>query len=1465
MAKQDITGPFGSAVPTVAPEVPEAGVAGVIPFEDGPAVPFNDDTLQGEARTAEARKVREARAAVEDASVLDVVKAGVSTWDTTRLVDRIARPGFEEATLDFNTHEFIENIPMALTEDEHEYVLATAKGPKSAEYALQVVRDRRDAHAVAGQRPVVGFLSQVLDPVWLGVPPALKVGKLTGTAGRVVSGAGSAAIAGGITVAGEGPVEDEAIVLNMLTAGALGTVLYKPGKGLVDADPDLPTRVLEDSIDAARFTQTERVAMRYREATEQDLRARLIELERKRDGTPDTIVKDEDGIERKIEGDRPVIITPDEKVEIEQLTAVLIHREKTLMTRPGNHKFSTFLESAIASTDPVVSKAARTLKELADPAVWDMPVRLSGNARAYVSHDGFAVLRKDSTPFVVLHEAVHVATIRPIQTFLDGNADTLGKQTRKGVEGLNRLFKQLREEWEFENGKKAGKDSPEHTEYAFKNLHEFTAQAASSETFQKWLAARAGTAKGQNAWKELLQHIAEILGIKATGTKLDEVLDELNTLLTARDTKYVDRSGKEVAFSPKFDVQKPFLHEFSNAFTEEAINNAKRYAGSADSSKGRLVMMPIDDFLRLAYPRSRTYKDLKPGQIEALAEEKRGPIRAAMNKGGLDEVPFLTLDGDKVVGHEGRHRADVLREQFFDEIPVVLKGNVPAPGTKLISETGEESVTIPNAVLRDSPAPAMMPEELRPGAMNTDRPAVVAAVDSRLTQVARKVGRKVEWNMHKTMTNFGNAGKKVADLLFDNNRDLSRHSVESHREAILHDLRRTQVEYENLLRAAMAEEGAGLLQMLNPLTSRKAYAKQAEIERKVQRELFRRETRQRQGMSPTNEGVDPKIAAMADKLDEGHKRALAEMKAAGVEGAENILERPGYLNRKWNSQMIDEVIEKFEGMGLDKPKAKAKVVDLVAMSLKRANDFDDKIAKQISGAIVDRAMRRGYFEDSLFNAPAGEGTLKELRDILSESMSAADVERALNVLRVQSDEAGKAGMLKHRMDLDYDVSVRVGDETVSIMDLIDSRVTNIVDQYNQRAATQVAFARKGLKKRSDIEALRTELLHDTPLADRAQAKELFDNVIAHYRGEPAGQAMNEHFRLMGAYGRSISLAWSGLWQMTEYATAMGEYGLMKSLKYAMQEMPGFKQLMRPDADSAKSLDTILADHSVQSLRMRPFLSRFEDGFEMRPDDKLAGLQLASQSIGQAVPFANAMKYVHHHQARMVGNLILDRVRMAVGGNAKARAALQKYGLEAPVMDKLAREIELHGFTVDKWDAAVWAEVRPAFAKMMDASVLKGRLGDMPAFAVFDNVGKFLFTYRTFVLTAHNKVLLGGIERNGAGAVGLVLMYQFPLALAAVQARSVVMGEGVLEDGELAKTALGQMGGLGLLSEPVKWITGQSNAVGAPGLIPLDRGVKLFQAATNLDAEQTASTALTMLPVVSAIPFMKGMSAQIKEE
>lgn len=1168
MANQDPTlGVFGTNKFAV-PDLPEPRELGTV--QPQPSVESAAGTLDEQmqtARVAEAKASRDARAARDDSSALAGAGAAVMLWDTTRLVKRLGRPTFDDDT-PINQAEYLNNTGLNMTEDEREYFLDVGVGVKSAQYAIDQITTLRKAAEVLGDHPVVGLATSFVDPLWLAVPPAIRIGKLAGKTGRAVSGVASGTIAAGATTLGEGPVSDAEIALNFVLNAAIGTAVFKPGKGLV--------REIEEGFPAAK------------------------------------------------------------------------------------------IDEVLTTTEAALTEAVQKPKyRLVQPEKWD---------------------------------DVDVPAV------------------------------------------------PERFE------------------FQEIRSPELDAAKPGYSYQD-----------KRFMVEFDNPIDKAAYIVAGR--------GKSKAH----EVIKDWAEQTAGISADELIIRGQR----------------IRDDLKMRA------KDSPEGKLRISAAEEFKP-----------RVKRVLVEAAQPATKERRK----VQEAVWEEVP----------------------------------------KELMPGAVNTDPVAVVKAVQTGIQQEAkaRGIGHKLMWNMHKTMSGFGTEGKRIADLLYDNNSDLGLTSLEAHRESIRDTLRVHQFEYEDLLRQSMADDGFGLMKMVNPFTSRAAYAKQQELESAVHRELMRREQFTRQGIPINSDGIAPRITAMADKLDAMHAMALREMKAAGVEGAENLFERPGYLNRKWNSTMIDNVIGRLEKLGLTREAAHSKVVDLVGLAVRRANSMDAKMSRQIGEAIVDRALNRGYFEDSAFNAPSSAGQLAELRDILKGGGMAHDeIERALNVLRVASDDAGKQGFMKHRMDLDYKATIRVGNEEVSVMDLIDSRVTTIVDQYVQRVSTTSALARKGIRKPSDLADLRSGFLASVPTEQRTAARDLFNNTIAHYRGDPAGVKVNENFRLMQAYGRSIALAWSGLWQLTEVATAMGEYGLMKTLRYASQEIPGFKQIMRPDKESATSLNTVLANHSIANMRMRPFIARFEDGYEM---DTGSAMQLSSQTIGQMVPFANAMKFVHHAQAKAVGNLILDRVRLASGGNVKAREALARYGLESPLMDKLSAEIKKHGFEVDQWDDAVWADARPAFGKMMDAAVLKGRLGDVPAFAAFDSVGKFVFTYRTFVLTAHNKVLAGMLERNGAGAVGLVMMYQLPLALAAVQAQAAMRGDKQLSEEDLIKKALGQMGGLGLFSEPLKWATGESNAWGASGLIPIDRGVKLFKAGVNLDPRAGASTALTMLPVVSAVPFLKGIPPLIKE-
>lgn len=746
---------------------------------------------------------------------------------------------------------------------------------------------------------------------------------------------------------------------------------------------------------------------------------------------------------------------------------------------------------------------------------------------------------------------------------------------------------------------------------------------------------------------------------------------------------------------------------------------------------------------------------------------------------------------------------------------------------------------------------------LQPGAV--DRPNLVGELDSAIEadQKKRGLGEKLQWNVRKTISNFGTGGKRVADLIFDNNSDLSKHSMESHRASILTELNYHKHGVDDKIMEILGKQGYDHGTML--YKPRATYEAQAEIERQTMHELYRREQLTRQGIDYRLGNVDKDISELADRVDAFHRRALQEQKAAGVNGAENVDFKDGFVHRVWDARRLEDAISQFVRAGKSRTQAVTSINRMIAGSLRRANpNWEEELSHEIAGAITQRALAKGQFEDSLFNGLIDNSQLEQLKQVMRDGgMRPENIEKAINRIKYNQDDAGKAGHLKHRVDLDYTAVHREAGVDVRLVDLLDNRLIDHLERYGKSSATEAAFARVGLRAQSDIDALRKELLESTEFAKREEAARMFDDSIAYFKGMPSGVRMNDNMRLLQTYGRSIALSWAGLWQMADFATMFAKHGMLKTIRMATKEIPGFKGLQQEIKDSpetARSLHNVLSSHSDANLRLRPFMHRLEDGYDL---DFGNTAQLAGQAGGQLVSRVNGLKFVHSKQSKIAANLIIDRLDQAGRGNSKALDALSKFGLKRDVVEKVSEQINRHGYNVDAWDDAVWANTRPALHKMMDELVLQSRAGDMPAFMMFDNLGKFLGTYRNFTFTAHNKLMGGRLERDGSMAVSQMLLYQMPLSYLAVAAQSAVMGKDESEE-QIASKALGMMGGLGLLAEPMNWALGNSNEFGTPGTIPVDRLIKLGQ-------DPSLTNAMNATPLAAANPLWKALGAHYKED
>lgn len=127
-------------------------------------VPINDAVMASTPQVAASRAAREARAEWQDSNALVGVGAAIMSWDTTRLIKRFMRPEFNNDTpIDIN--QYLDHLPMRLSDEESEYIIDNARGQQSADYAVRVVEDQRMAHKVMDDHPFVSFV--VGNSLWL--------------------------------------------------------------------------------------------------------------------------------------------------------------------------------------------------------------------------------------------------------------------------------------------------------------------------------------------------------------------------------------------------------------------------------------------------------------------------------------------------------------------------------------------------------------------------------------------------------------------------------------------------------------------------------------------------------------------------------------------------------------------------------------------------------------------------------------------------------------------------------------------------------------------------------------------------------------------------------------------------------------------------------------------------------------------------------------------------------------------------------------------------------------------------------------------------------------------------------------------------------------------------------------------------------------------------------------------------
>ena len=212
------------------------------------------------------------------------------------------------------------------------------------------------------------------------------------------------------------------------------------------------------------------------------------------------------------------------------------------------------------------------------------------------------------------------------------------------------------------------------------------------------------------------------------------------------------------------DVLDKFKGTFNAKELDLAVNDAYR-----PGTRRTLVWMSPDEFLNLAERRPSEKADPVYGRYY---ERKRRSIRKGLDtEAGLHEIPMLgiheMMGKHRVTRHEGRHRADVMKEKGIDKMPVVLEHATH----RWIEDSKREPKMLRN---QDGKADFPMPQRIfRPEKESIYNPrsrGQGGAVDPKvfaegIDKAVKGIVKGFKWAMEKGRVGATSAAKKAGDTL----------------------------------------------------------------------------------------------------------------------------------------------------------------------------------------------------------------------------------------------------------------------------------------------------------------------------------------------------------------------------------------------------------------------------------------------------------------------------------------------------------------------------------------------------------------------------------------------------------------------------------------------------------------------------------------------------------------------------
>lgn len=678
--------------------------------------------------------------------------------------------------------------------------------------------------------------------------------------------------------------------------------------------------------------------------------------------------------------------------------------------------------------------------------------------------------------------------------------------------------------------------------------------------------------------------------------------------------------------------------------------------------------------------------------------------------------------------------------------------------------------------------------------------------------------------------NIAQGNRDLADLLVSDGAAVGarRPSVTDYKRNLTLEMDGAASIVEDAIVSAMSQRGVGFLdrffQRGNFVTARR------ELEDKVARYLddaYDAESTGRAVPVP-----DPEIAPIVAAYQKSGwaTRWHDHMTAAGLIEDGKLVRSDYYFPRQYSYDKMRQMLH--DGRKLDDFR------DLFRQALRdtypaMTPEVVQKVAREMTDGIYNGRAASGPMWKQLVNGLSNDELVMAMKQA---GIPDAEIQSFMKGNVRDSGATSPARNLRQRNRFNMTKEYTVNGQSMRLADLLDTDLSKVMHGYTNRMSGRVGMAYAGINDLSELGKMIDEGKH--ALANPGKWEASVNDTIDFMLGGVAGGANNqlpELLRAAGNLANATMLKNSALYQITDTALAMKEFGMARVLR-SMREQPWFKvgQVALQNPDMATRLDAILRGSIQKEMRFRWLSTYADDNLDLTRSSHWFNV---SQNIGQAARHANAMSMVHRMQVNVNSGIVMDEISSMLKGDAEAFKRLERFGLERDVANRAIAANQVRPGAVLPSDLQMQIEV--VGARMMDYVVQQVRTGETSHFAQFNPVGKLIVGYQSFALAATNKIMRR--ELNDAGWLGMahIMAYQFPMMLLMTQAKYAMDGKtGQVKDAKwIADSALGMsvLGGLSLI-QPL--FTGDTprHSLAATGYVANLLGLLQDVASGNVDAK-----------------------------